>query len=292
MNLQDTSFAARIRNTRLFLLDLDGTVYRGGELIAGAQEFIGRLRAQGIHYVFLTNNSSQSAAEYVKKISHMALPVSPENIFTSGQATAHFLAQKKPGVRAYVVGTRSLAGELAAHGIVLSDGRGPVDCVVVGFDMELTYDKIKTACELVDRGVDYIATNPDFVCPVQGKRSLPDCGSICFMIEQATGKKPFVIGKPRPAMVEIVCEKHGIALDHTAIIGDRLYTDIAVGRNAGILSICTLSGESSREDIARSDVKPDYVIESIDEMNRYFSEPQRSELQRPEPQSYSEQKKP
>jgi 4-nitrophenyl phosphatase len=257
----------KIRRVRLFLLDLDGTVYRGEELIPGAREFIELLRSRGIGYVFLTNNSSLAAVEYVKKIAALGLPVGPENVFTSGQATALHLLRTKPGARVFLVGTRSLAAEFAAYGITLCQNNEPADCVVIGYDTELTYEKLRIACELLDDGADYVATNPDFVCPIQGKRSLPDCGAICLMIEQATGKKPLVIGKPQPAMVHSVCQEHGIALDTTAVIGDRLYTDIAVGRNAGILSICTLTGESTRDEITRSSVKPDLVIESIDEMN-------------------------
>ena len=197
----------QIKRTRLFLLDLDGTVYLGKKLIPGAKRVIKHLREQGIHYVFLTNNSSRSASDYLCKLTGLGLPATKDNIFTSGQATGRYLSEKKRNPRVYVVGTRSLARELASYGAVISDGEGVVDYVVVGFDTELTYNKIRTACGLIDRGVRYIATNPDLVCPIGERRNLPDCGSICFMIQQATGKKPYIIGKPRPAMVDLSMQK-------------------------------------------------------------------------------------
>jgi 4-nitrophenyl phosphatase len=260
----------RIREIRLFLLDLDGTVYRGDELIPGAAEFVSRLRDLNIGYVFLTNNSSHSASDYAARLSRLGLPATLENVFTSGQDTGVYLSRKKRGGRVFVLGTRALQKELASYGLVLSDGAGEVDFVVAGFDTELTYAKLLTACELIDRGVDYVATNPDLVCPVGGKRSIPDCGSICFMIEQATGKKPFTLGKPRAEMVEFLCGKFAVSPGQTAIIGDRLYTDIAMGRNAGILSVCVLTGETNREQIENSSVKPDYTFTSIDELNWFF----------------------
>jgi HAD superfamily hydrolase (TIGR01457 family) len=263
-----------IKKTRLFLLDLDGTMYLGKKLIPGAKRFIMLLREQGIHYVFLTNNSSRSASDYFRKLTGLGVPVTTDNIFTSGQATGMYLSGKKRNSRGnsrvYVVGTRSLAQELATYGLDVSDGKGVVDYVVVGFDTELTYNKIRTACELIDRGVRYIATNPDFVCPIGERRNLPDCGSICFMIEQATGEKPYIIGKPRPDMVTLSRKKFQVTPGETAVIGDRLYTDIAMGRNAGVFTICVLSGESSLKDIKQSPVKPDCTIESIKELNRFF----------------------
>jgi 4-nitrophenyl phosphatase len=260
----------RIRQTRLFLLDLDGTVYLGKTLISGAKQFVRNLRERCIHYVFLTNNSSQSAADYLRKITGLGIQVNRNNIFTSGQATGMYLSKKKPDARVYVVGTRSLARELASYGCIVSDGKGVVDYVVVGFDTELTYRKIQTACELIDRGVSYIATNPDFVCPTGGKRNLPDCGSICFMIEKATGERPYVIGKPRPDMITLVRNKFRVTSSETAVVGDRLYTDIAMGCTTGVFTICVLTGESTQADIKRSTIKPDCTIESIKELNRFF----------------------
>jgi NagD protein len=268
----------RLRDAALFLLDLDGTIYRGSCLIAGAKEFIENLRSRDIGYIFLTNNSSRTAEEYRLTLETRGIPANPENIFTSGQATGLFLAEKKPQARVFCAGTAALSRELSSYGLQIVEC-GPqatesdVDFVVVGFDTELTYEKLRIACALIDRGVEYIATNPDYVCPIENGRSIPDCGSICFMIEQATGKKPYVIGKPNPAMVQAAADRLGIPMQRTVLIGDRLYTDIAAGVAAGALSICVLSGESTREDIRRSPFKPDAVIESIDTLNKIFSDP-------------------
>jgi 4-nitrophenyl phosphatase len=274
MNKRAKTIQERIREIKLFLLDLDGTVYNGEELVPGAAEFIGHLRENNLHYVFLTNNSSHSAIEYVTKITRLGIPATLDNVLTSGQATGVYLARKKPGGRVFVLGTQALQREFESYGLVPSNGRadghGEIDFVVAGFDTELTYAKLRTACELVDRGIEYIATNPDLVCPVAGKRNIPDCGSICSMIEQATGKKPYVIGKPRPEMAESLCSKFSVSPDHTAMIGDRLYTDIALGKNAQLLSIAVLTGETNREDIEISSIKPDYTFSSIDELNWFF----------------------
>jgi 4-nitrophenyl phosphatase len=271
----DTKIRDRILKTRLFILDLDGTVYLGETLIPGAKDFINRLYSLHIPYVFLTNNSSRNARFYRNKIAGLGIPVTLENIYTSGQATGIYLAKRKRGARIFVVGTKSLVNELASYGLTVSRGDGDIDFVVAGFDTELTYAKLRTACDLIDRGVRYIASNPDYVCPIGGRRSIPDCGSICFMIEQATGKKPYVIGKPRPDMLRQLALKFSVPMKSVTMIGDRLYTDIAAGRNAGAFSVCVLSGEATRRGIKHSSVKPDAVINSIADLNPLFPAHQR-----------------
>ncbi|MBN2038059.1 MAG: HAD-IIA family hydrolase [Chitinispirillaceae bacterium] len=262
----------QIQKTGLFVFDLDGTVYLGDAPIRGAPEFIRSLRTRGIPYVFITNNSSRSASYYRKKIAKLGIPVALENIYTSGQATGNYLSRKKKGAKVYVLGTRSLACELASYGLVITGGSGEVDYVVAGFDTELNYGKLRIACDLIDRGCGYIATNPDYVCPVARHKSIPDCGSICFMIEQATGKKPYVVGKPRPEMIKQLAAHHKVPLARVTAIGDRLYTDIAAGKNAGALTICVLSGEATRKSIARFTLQPDLVIDSIDDLNPLFAQ--------------------
>ncbi|MBN1131137.1 MAG: HAD-IIA family hydrolase [Chitinispirillaceae bacterium] len=257
----------RLQKARLFIFDLDGTVYLGSALIPGARECIAGIRDRGIPYVFLTNNSSRSAPYYRRKIARLGIPVTMDNVFTSGQATGMYLARRKPGARIFVLGTRSLAAELASYGLVPCDGAEPVDYVVAGFDTELTYKKLRTACGLIDRGVRYIATNPDYVCPIDGGRSIPDCGSMCFMIEKATGKRPLVIGKPAPDMIRLLCRKFSVPAERTVAVGDRLYTDIAAGKNAGALTLCVLSGEATARAVALSHVKPDAVMESVGVLN-------------------------
>ncbi|MBN1578015.1 MAG: HAD-IIA family hydrolase [Chitinispirillaceae bacterium] len=261
----------RLRCVKLFLLDLDGTVYLGSKPIPGALDFIGNLKRCGIGYLFLTNNSSKSAAEYVAKLTAMGFSVGPDRVVTSGQVTGWYLAGKKPGAKLYVVGTASLKAELAAHDLrVVNDAAGGVDFVVAGFDRELTYDKLLVAVELLAGGAPFIATNPDLVCPVGENRYIPDCGSICVLLENAARRTPMFIGKPHTKMVDYIRALHHVSPRSMAVIGDRLYTDIALGCNASIMSICVLSGESDKSAVAKSPYKPDLVIETVAELNRFF----------------------
>ncbi len=252
---------------KLVMLDLDGTTYIENELIPGALDVLNQFNARGIHYLFLTNNSSKSSKEYVTKISQMGIPVSEDNVFTSGQATSLFLEKTKPGAKIFLVGTSSLHNEMSTYNIRLVNSiEDNPDFVVVGFDMELDYKKLLVACELIDKGVPFYATHPDMVCPIKDKRYIPDCGAICQMITHATGKTAEHFGKPDKKMVEIIADKFSLNHSELLMIGDRLYTDIALGKNAGIATICVLSGESSKEDIASSEHKPDFVINSIKDL--------------------------
>lgn len=254
----------RLRDKEMFLLDMDGTIYIGDKLIPGAYDFILKLKELNKHYVFMTNNSSKSANDYLIKLKRLGLPADYDNIFTSGQAAAILLANIKRDSALYVVGTESLKNELEDMGFIIAKSpKDNVDFVLVGYDTELNYTKLTHACELLDRGVPFYATNPDVVCPISGGRYLPDCATICYMIEQATGKKPFYIGKPRKEMAECAITKFNISKEKAVIVGDRLYTDIACGNNAGIASVLVLSGESTREDADKSPQKPDYIIDSV-----------------------------
>jgi 4-nitrophenyl phosphatase len=269
--LDDKSCWKQIRDTKLFLLDLDGTVYLENELIPGVKEFTGYLSRLQVPYVFLTNNSSCSGDEYLKKLHSMGISVSSENILTSGQATGMYLTAVSGAVKLFVVGTDALKRELEGHGHLISENEyDPVDYVVVGFDTELTYEKLRAACIHLENGAGFIATNPDLVCPIKGKKYIPDCGSICKMLENATGRQPVIIGKPNTTMVEIIKKRYRISSEQMAIIGDRLYTDIALGNKAAIFSLCVLTGESRLEDIQKSPWIPDQVISSIDFLNGAF----------------------
>lgn len=243
---------------------MDGTVYLGDEVIFGADKFICTLCETGRDYVFMTNNSSRSAEEYLKKLHSLGFPAEKKNIFTSGQAAAIYLRQKKNNPRVYAVGTKALKKELRLEGIEVSeDGKGPVDFLLVGYDTELDYGKLRTACNLLCEGVPFYATNPDLRCPTEGGRYLPDCATICYMLEQATQKTPFYIGKPRAEMALTAVKAHNVSPDDTVVIGDRLYTDVKCGLNAGILSVLVLSGESTVEDIDRYGICPDIVLDSV-----------------------------
>lgn len=253
-----------LKSKRLFLLDMDGTVYNEDTLFDKVIEFTDYIRNIGGHFVFITNNSSKSVEDYVKKINALGIRANADNFFTSTQATAYYINKNHPESRVYCQGTGSMLAELAGLGInVTQEDSGDIDIVLVGFDTEMTSDKLRKTCRLLaTRDVVFLATNPDLRCPVTFG-FVPDCGSICQMIENATDKKPVYIGKPEATMVEIVMERHGFGRDETVIIGDRLYTDIATGINAGVDAVCVLTGEASVSDIENGDIKPDYTIESV-----------------------------
>lgn len=253
-----------IKNIEMFLLDMDGTLYLGDEVFDGSKEFINLLNKQNKKYIFLSNNSSKSIDKYLEKLNKFGIKANKKNIFTSAQATSIYLKQKKKDAKLYVVGTDSLKEEFRNQGFeICTNIKRKIDYLIIGFDMELTYKKIQDACYLLNAGIEYIATNPDLVCPIQNNMFIPDCGSICNMLKTATGREPIYIGKPKREMVDIVSKLENIPLNKMAIIGDRLYTDIACGINAEITSICVLTGETKKEDIETSKYKPTYVIESI-----------------------------
>lgn len=254
---------ADLKDKKLWLLDMDGTIYQEDRLFDGALDFLKRITDSGGRYVFITNNSSKSVTDYIKKVTAMGIAADADNFFTSAQATILWLKKRFPGGRIYCQGTKSLVKELRDAGISVTEEAEPVDAVVLGFDMELTMEKLRKTCQiLTEQDVAYIATNPDLVCPVSFG-FVPDCGSVSYMIKNATGKYPEFIGKPEPTMVNIVREKFGNTREETVVVGDRLYTDIAAGRNAGVTSICVLSGEATLSDIAQGDCKPDLVFESV-----------------------------
>ena len=254
----------KMRDIDLFLFDMDGTIYLEDTLIDGAKELINELRNQNKKYIFLTNNSSKSVDEYLYKLEKIGIYAEEDNIFTSSQATAMYINEIYSNPRVYCVGTKNFIRELRNHGIdVCEELDYSIDAVIVGFDTELNYEKIKIACELISSGKPFIATNMDLVCPVKDGKFIPDCGAICNMISTAVGIEPKYIGKPNNKMVDIVSTKMKIEKDKIAVVGDRLYTDIALGINSDILSICVLTGETKKEDILKSEIKPSITIDSV-----------------------------
>lgn len=251
------------------MLDMDGTIYNEDTLIPGASEFFNLLNEQGKEYVFMTNNSSKGKSSYVEKLNRLGIKATARNIASSVNATVMYLNEHKPKAKLYLVGTESLKVELLQEGfeVVPVDYRGSdVDYVLLGFDTELNYEKVRGASFYVSRDFPYIATNCDLKCPVLDNKFIPDCGAIAKMIELATGRMPLFLGKPERTMVDAVSKDWNISISQIACVGDRLYTDIAVGINAGATSICVLTGEASKEEIAVSEYKPDYVFNTIKEL--------------------------
>ena len=258
--------ADSLREKKLFLLDMDGTIYNENQIFEGTLDFLKQIENQGARYIFITNNSSKSVEDYVKKVNAMGIPAGTSHFYTSSQATAFYLNENYLGQTVYCMGTRSLVRELRDSGIsVVTEVDDNASVVLIGFDTENTSEKIRNTCIMLGKDVTYLATNPDLVCPVSFGY-IPDCGSMSIMLKNATGKTPFFIGKPEPIMVDCVLKKMGIRPEDTVIVGDRLYTDIATGRNAGVDTICVLSGEATMEDIESGDVKPTWIFDSVKEI--------------------------
>jgi 4-nitrophenyl phosphatase len=252
-----------IQNTKCFLFDLDGTVYLGDQLLPGAKELLSYLDTNSRPYFFLTNNSSRSRPDYVLKLSRYGLSVAEERIISSGMATAVYLKAQKPDAQVYLVGTPSLEDEFRAFGFELVQDHPEV--VVLGFDTTLTYEKIWKLSDFVREGIPYIATHPDINCPT-ADGIMPDIGAIMTMIFSSTGREPDVIvGKPHAPIVEAIVENTGLMPDQLTMVGDRLYTDIAMGE-AGIKTVLVLSGETKMEDLPKAPHQPDLVCENLGEL--------------------------
>ena len=256
-----------LRSKKLYLFDMDGTLYLGNRLYDFTLELLSTLRATGRQYLFMTNNSSKSVEDYVKKLGKLGIEATREDFMTSSQATAFYLHKHHEGQKLYVCGTESLKEELRMEGFTVTTDINEVECIVMGFDTELTFQKLHDVSYmlLTRPNLPYIATNPDYVCPTEFG-SVPDCGSVCDMIYNATKKRPIVIGKPSPLMPQLAMEKLGISKEETCVVGDRIYTDVKSGLNAGITGILVLSGETTREILAESADKPHLVLEDASEI--------------------------
>lgn len=255
--------ADALKGKKLFLLDMDGTIYNENRIFEGTLDFLAEIQRRGARYLFLTNNSSRSAKDYVKKVTAMGICANESHFYTSGQAAAFYLRQTYPGRKVYCMGTRSLVEELENAGIpVVTEVDDSADVVLIGFDTENTSEKIRKTCIMLGKNVAYLATNPDLVCPVSFGY-IPDCGSMSIMLQNATGKTPFFIGKPEPIMIRCVLQKCGVSANDAVIVGDRLYTDIAAGKNAGVDTICVLSGEATEQDIQDSPIRPTWVFDDV-----------------------------
>ena len=256
-----------VQKTKLYLFDMDGTLYLGDRLYSFTIELLQTIRATGGKYLFITNNSSKSVADYVKKLAAMGIEATREDFMTSSQATAYYLHKHHEGQRLYVCGTESLKQELRGEGFTVTTDVNETECIVMGFDTELTFQKLHDVSYMLLTRPDlpYIATNPDYVCPTEFG-SVPDCGSVCDMIYNATKKRPVVIGKPSPLMPQLAMEKLGVSREETCVVGDRIYTDVKSGLNAGITGILVLSGETTREILEASEDKPHLVLEDASEI--------------------------
>lgn len=245
---------------------MDGTLYLGDRLFDFTNELLATIKANGGRYMFMTNNSSKSVKDYIIKLEKLGIKADYDDFITSSQATVFYLKNHHPNATLYVCGTQSLKDEFIKEGFSLTEDTEKTECIVMGFDTELNFKKLHDiSYMLCTRELPYIATNPDYVCPTEFG-SVPDCGSVCDMIYNATGKRPVVIGKPEALMPQLAMEKTGYNEKQTAVIGDRIYTDIKSGINANTVTVLVMSGETTTEILENSPEKPDIVLPSGKEM--------------------------
>jgi NagD protein len=270
-----------LQRIRHLALDLDGTLYLGATLFPFTRPFLARMKELGLGRTFFTNNSSTSTDGYVEKLRKLGIDATAEDIFSSTSATLEYLRHERPAARRlFVLGTPALRREFAGHGFkvigedAVSEAGGEPDAVVVGFDTTLDYERICRAAWWIARGKPYVATNPDAVCPTDQPTVLVDCGSVCRMLAHATGREPdAVLGKPSRGMLDGMMRRHGLRPEEVAVVGDRLYTDIAMARSAGAVGVLVLTGEATREqaDAAGPGASPDLVVESVAELGELIA---------------------
>jgi len=264
-----------IEEIELFVLDMDGTVYLGEQLIKGAKDCIEKMGKMK-EYVFFTNNSSKSPASYIKKITNMGLTCTREQIMTSGDVTIHYLLKNHKREAVYLLGTPSLEESFREAGITLFTPKSGDPCfgecpdvVVVGFDKTITFEKMDRAAAYIRRGAVFLATHLDVNCPTETGYMM-DCGSLCKAIASSSGMEPKYLGKPFIETLQYILDKTGKKKEKIAFVGDRLYTDVATGVNNGAKGILVLSGEATLADVEIGDVVPDAIFQSLDEMKRFL----------------------
>ena len=263
-----------ILQKKLYIFDMDGTIYLGNRVFDFAVRFITNLRASGRKVLFFTNNASHTDEFYMGKLSRLGFSPKEDEIMTSGDVTIEFLKRHRAGKSVYLVGTDELVNEFEKKGIPLvGHDAKTADIVVTSFDTSLTYQKLDTACRLVRNGAEYLSTHPDYNCPTEDG-FIPDSGAIAAFVTASTGKTPTYFGKPYRETVDMIEEAYGLRREDMCIFGDRLYTDIALGKKHGVSSVLVLTGETTKEDVAAANDadKPDYVFDSLADVDKLLSE--------------------
>ncbi len=256
-----------------FLLDMDGVIYRGNQLIPGADRFVGRLRSEGIPFRFLTNNSQRTRRDVALKLCRLGLEAEADDVFTCAMATARFLAKQKPGATAFVIGENGLAAALHHNGVTVVDD--DADYVVVGEGRTFNFEMIERALRLVEKGARLIATNPDATCPTDaGTR--PGCGAIVAMLEKATGRQAFSVGKPSGVMMRMAQDELGVRSSGTVMVGDTMETDILGGVGMGYRTVLVLSGHTDVSMLDAYAYRPDWIIDSVAHMPEELFHPERT----------------
>ncbi|NLG26721.1 MAG: HAD-IIA family hydrolase [Chloroflexi bacterium] len=246
-----------------YILDLDGTVYLGDELVPGARDTLAWLRAHGRAVVFLSNKPLEPSAHYAAKLTRLGIPARAADVLNSTQALIQVLRSEYPGERLFVIGEPSLWDELSGEGFCLTRNLDEIGIVVAAFDRTLDYAKLNLAHQALVRGAHFLATNADRTCPVDGG-AIPDCGPVIAFLETSTGRSvELVAGKPSRAMLDAAVRRLGVPMQQCLMVGDRLSTDMTMGLNAGMPTALVLSGVTTREQLAASDLRPTWVLDSI-----------------------------
>jgi 4-nitrophenyl phosphatase len=255
---------------RHLIIDMDGVLYRGDEPIPGTRAFVDFLRAQEIGFVMATNNATRTPQQFVAKLAGMGVTVHAEEILTSSLATAGYLASvATPGTRVFVVGQDGLRAALRDAGFDLVEDEA--EYVVVGMDFAVCYERLAQATLLIRAGARFVGTNPDRTFPSE-RGIMPGAGSLLAFMEAATDVTPTVIGKPETAMIDQALARMGARADTTAMLGDRLETDILAGRRAGLLTLLVLSGVTDRALLAKSEIQPDLVFRDVAHLHTIWEE--------------------
>lgn len=252
-----------------YLLDLDGTIYRGDRLLPGAREAVATLRAAGARLLFLSNKPIETRADYARKLTRLGLPTRDDEVLNSGLVMAEYLRRQAPGARLFVIGEPPLVEEMRAAGFAVTEDPARVDVVVIAFDRTFDYRKLDIALQASRRGARLVATNPDRTCPVDGGE-VPDCAAMIGAVEGATGRRvEAIVGKPSPLTVEAALARlGGLGASEVLMVGDRLETDIQMGNRAGIDTALVLTGVTRREDLAGSPWRPTHLIEHVGDVVR------------------------
>ena len=258
----------RLSHIKMFVLDMDGTIYLGEHLFPFTKRFLSQVMRSGREYCFFTNNSSKNREAYLKKLSHMGIEISEDKMLLSNGVILEWLKENRPGESCYVVGTPSLPADFQNAGIPL-DEENP-DLVILGFDTTLTYEKLSKACAFIRSGRPVFGVNPDLNCPVENG-FIPDCGSIAALVKASTGVSCEFFGKPSPHTLQYMLRKTGCHPEELAVVGDRLYTDIAVADGSQVTSILVMSGETTPELLTQSAIQPDLVVRDLDELANLLS---------------------
>jgi NagD protein len=258
-----------------YIFDLDGTIYLSERLIPGAREVIEKLRVSSKKIVFLSNKPLQTREDYAAKLTRLGIPTAADEVINSSRVMAKWLAKQAPRAVIYVIGEPSFIEEMAQEGFRISERAEEIQYVVASFDRTFDYQKLNIAHQAIKMGARFVATNPDRACPVEGGE-IPDCAAMIGAVEGSTGKKvEAIVGKPSDIMIHVAVQTMGLSPKACLLVGDRLETDILMGKKAGMATALVLTGATKRETLKNSDIQPDYVWESIAEILKFS--PQRAQ---------------